>query len=304
MGDRTMTHRERMENRAERLREWAEKREVKAGAQLNSFPEIRHDIAFNTQPGRIPFRERMNAADDRARESLGKASSMEARADGIERALKGSIYSDDADAVEQLKARIIALEAEREKIKTENAAYRKAHGAELKANTNMWERDQSMPHPAYELRNLSGNIKRNRDRLAQIEREKVSGPPLRQILVRYSGECAECGEKIEKGAVAWYRKPELFCENCKPAAVPVAESAPAVDRTAEEVESELKALWTANGVPEERQAELLADVAAKASPGAQVGPFVIPSDPLVFSAEEIEAAAARQGNAVVVVGGK
>lgn len=69
--------------KAERLEGWAEKREEKASAQLNSYPEIRHDWAFITQPGRIPLRERMNRADDRACESLSVAHRLRSRAAGI-----------------------------------------------------------------------------------------------------------------------------------------------------------------------------------------------------------------------------
>jgi hypothetical protein len=71
---------ERAERKANRLEEWAGKREAKAGAQLNSHSEIRHDWAFITQPGHIPFRARMIAADDRAFESLRKAASMRGKA--------------------------------------------------------------------------------------------------------------------------------------------------------------------------------------------------------------------------------
>ena len=39
--------------------------------------------------------------------------------------------------------------------------------------------------------------------------------------------------------------------------------------------AELKAFWAAQGVPIERQAELLAQIGAKAQPGAQVGPFIV-----------------------------
>jgi hypothetical protein len=265
----------------------------------------------------------MIAADDRAHESLEKAASMESRADGIEAALDRSIYSDDADVVEQLRGRIEALEARREKIKADNAAYKAAHGSELAAISSLYERDQAMPHPGWELRNLSGNIKRNKDRLAQIEREKVNGPPLRQILVKWAGVCSECGEKIEKGSVAFYRKPDLFCEGCRPgkppevvavrpcgyqvtpdtcskpnvegpqaidcanctletgqalaarAAAVTVESAPVVSAPAPDPEASLRALWTARGVSEERQAELIADVTAKAQPGASVGPWTL-----------------------------
>lgn len=71
------------DHRADQYDEWASKREVKAEAQLNSYPEIRHDIAFITQPGRIPFRDRMNKADNRAFESLQKAESMRNKADNL-----------------------------------------------------------------------------------------------------------------------------------------------------------------------------------------------------------------------------
>ena len=36
---------------------------------------------------------------------------------------------------------------------------------------------------------------------------------------------------------------------------------------------DLRDLWTAEGVPTSRQDELIAQIAAKAAPGAQIGPF-------------------------------
>lgn len=69
--------------KADKYDDWAAKRRDKASAQLNSYPEIRHDIAFCTQPGRIPFRDRMNKADGRAFESLQVAEKMEAKADSL-----------------------------------------------------------------------------------------------------------------------------------------------------------------------------------------------------------------------------
>ena len=71
------------DRKADRLDEWAEKRRERATAQLNSHPEVRHDWAFITQPGHIPFRARMNAADGRAYESLKVAGGMEARAESL-----------------------------------------------------------------------------------------------------------------------------------------------------------------------------------------------------------------------------
>lgn len=164
-----MTYRERREARAERLRGWAEKREERAAAVFESNRPFTSDYAFNTQPGHIPLRARIIAQEDRAFESLRKAESMASRADGIEAQLEHAIYSDDEDAVERLRERVTELEAKRDKIKTANAAYRKAHRAELAAMT-AYERNQAMPFPAYVLQNLTGNIARNRKRLAHLER--------------------------------------------------------------------------------------------------------------------------------------
>ena len=126
------------------------------------------DYAFNTQPGHIPFRAKLIAREDRAYESTVKAASMRSRADGIEGQLATSIYDDDPDAVEQLRARIARLEAERDAAKAVNAAYRKEHKAELAA-MGKWERDQAMPYPSYHFQNLSGNLSRQRARLARLE---------------------------------------------------------------------------------------------------------------------------------------
>lgn len=41
-------------------------------------------------------------------------------------------------------------------------------------------------------------------------------------------------------------------------------------------EKELRASWTADGVPQARQDQMIADITAKAQPGAMVGPFRIP----------------------------
>jgi hypothetical protein len=183
-----MTYRDRREAKADRLRGWAEKRETRAAADLNSYPEMRHDWAFITQPGRIPARTRMQAADDRAYASLQKAQSMASRADGIESQLAGAIYSDDPDAIERLRERIAKLEAERDQCKADNAAFRKAHRAEL-ATMTAYQRDQVMPHRGYVVTNLTGNISKQRERLVGLEtkaeRERIAA------LVA-SGEMVRC----------------------------------------------------------------------------------------------------------------
>jgi hypothetical protein len=66
--------------------------------------------------------------------------------------------------------RITRLETERDAAKAANAAYRKEHRAEL-AKMSPYERDQAMPYPGYHFQNLSGNLSRQRARLARLERE-------------------------------------------------------------------------------------------------------------------------------------
>jgi hypothetical protein len=177
------TYRERRLAKAERLRGWAAKREATATAALESHPEMRHDWAFITQPGHIPARARMIAADGRAFESLRKAENMAARADGIEAAADGAIYSDDPDAIEALEARIAGLEAERDRIKAYNASCRKgARDVSLLDEKQQKDLASVAKHAPYQLRdngaapaywasNLSGNIGRQRKRLAQLRAE-------------------------------------------------------------------------------------------------------------------------------------
>jgi hypothetical protein len=164
-----MTYRERREARADRLNGWAETREQRAAAVFKAGEPYTSDNAFNTQPGHIPFRARLIAREDRAYESQNKAARMRSRADGIEDQLATSIYEDDPDAVEQLRKRITRLEAERDEAKARNTAYRQTHKAELKAMTP-YQRDQAMPYPGYHFTNLSGNLSRQRARLARLER--------------------------------------------------------------------------------------------------------------------------------------
>lgn len=170
-----MTYRERREAKAERLREWAAKRETNAAAVFEHNRPFTSDYAFNTQPGHIPLRARIIAQEERAHESLEKARSMESRANGIESQLSGSIYSDDPDAIERLEERIASLEAKRERYKAHNKAMRKPRACDHPANCDcrsMFPRDCSCknhPLPGYVLQNLGGDIKRNRDRLAQLK---------------------------------------------------------------------------------------------------------------------------------------
>lgn len=179
-----MTYRDRRLDRAERLREWASKREVKGAAQLKEADAKASLIPFG-QPTMTDhhsykrdtnYRAGIRSGFSRGVENLDKASDMRARAANITEAADNAIYSDDPDAVQRLAERIASLEAKREQYKAENAAYRNAH-PEIRTMTP-WEKDQVLPRPSYSAKNLSADINRNKKRLALLqakaERESAS----------------------------------------------------------------------------------------------------------------------------------
>jgi hypothetical protein len=173
-----MTYRERREAKAERLREWAAKREGKASDLRKRNEPFRGDIAFASQPGHLPERDRANRRDRAAWEHSKMAGSMRSRADGIESQLDTSIYSDDPDAIERLREKVERLEAERDRVKRFNATARKgspdysildeAQKRDLLSSVQIGF-DRNGAFPAYVTSNLSGNIKRARDRLQGLE---------------------------------------------------------------------------------------------------------------------------------------
>jgi len=130
------------------------------------------------------------ATEDRAFASLLKADSMNGRADEIERQADKAIYSDDPDACERLEAKIANLEAQRTRIKIMNKAIRKHGLARLLAADPPLELTQAERRelvqvaelcpqhhvgtkgfPSYVLSNLSGNLTRQRQRLAQLTKQ-------------------------------------------------------------------------------------------------------------------------------------
>jgi DNA repair exonuclease SbcCD ATPase subunit len=218
-----MTYRERREQRVEKLREWADKREAKATAEYDASHAATAMIPFG-QPilvGHHSEKRHRNAIarSDRAMrasfENASKAAEMQSKAANIEAAADDAIYSDDPDAIERLTEKIAGLEAERDRRKAINAQFRKDHKTELKAMT-AYERHQAMPYPTYSLANISGNLRRNRARLAQLKRTAEIGPLDRMITARFDSTCADCGAALTKGQTIRYnRQAGARCLNCE-----------------------------------------------------------------------------------------
>lgn len=192
-----MTYRERRERRAEQRREWADGREAKAN--------VAHQASHNATAG-IPFGQpilvghhserRHRNAIERSQRQASKAiehSDMARRhrqaADTIEAQLDRSIYDDDRDAIEQLRARIEAREAKRERIKQYNRNRRKGSHElaplneqeqkelETTARVSPYQLSKKGEAPRYWLTNLGGNINRDKKRLAQLERKTGEDAP-------------------------------------------------------------------------------------------------------------------------------
>lgn len=184
----TRTYRERREARAERLRQWAAKRETRAEQAAASVDTLTSLIPLG-QPILRGHHSQRRAERDRDRivngtrrvvEHSNKAREFTSRAANIEAAAEHAIYSDDADAITRLTERIAGLERERDTIKTYNAACRKGTAdpamlpaklaRELASSIRVWG-DAQCPggrFPSYTLRNLSGNISRQKRRLAAL----------------------------------------------------------------------------------------------------------------------------------------
>jgi len=200
-----MRTRERRERRAERLREWSDKRK---GKQAGLYKKA-HDAIAGIPPGQPILvghhserhhrrdLQRHDSAMRSAIENEKLASSMASRAANLELELDRAIYDDDPDAIERLRERVELLEARRARIKAINALIRKcgvmvlAEGEHqtttgqplidppitaaeradllLQARVTPYHDVEHKGYPAYTLQNLNGNLGKTRKRLAYLE---------------------------------------------------------------------------------------------------------------------------------------
>jgi len=186
-----------MENRVERRKQWAESRQAKARASFAGAEEAVEGIPYG-QPILIGHhsegrhRAALRRQDSRMRagcESLDMAKHHASKAEGIQTQLDRSIYSDDTNATEALRARIAEREAEHGRLRAYNASCKKAvkEGRKL-GNSDLLDESQKAdilnlarvcPYqmrpgggfPGYALSNLRANINRDKNRLESIERK-------------------------------------------------------------------------------------------------------------------------------------
>ncbi len=187
-----MTRRERMEQRATKREEWAQKREASARAAFDTAHTMGEAIPFG-QPILVGhhsekrdrnYRARIGAKITRGVTDTRMAEHHAKKAQGIARQLDHSVFSDDADAIERLRDRIAVREAERDRIKAFNASCRKGSPDE----SILTERERAdiattrrvVPYqlstgggfPRYVLTNIGAAIRKDKERIADIERRQ------------------------------------------------------------------------------------------------------------------------------------
>lgn len=197
--------------KADRYREWADKADARGAAAQRGAHAIADGIPLG-QPILVGHHsekrhrrdlDRIDSGYRRAGEESDKAARHEARADHIEN--DTAIHGADPEAVTKLREKIADLEAERDRIKAYNASARKGQPdgdllderqrAQLISAATYSYTSKGGGFPAYHLSNMGGNIRRYKQRLAQLSEKRA----YRTIEARYGGECPECVEEYDVG---------------------------------------------------------------------------------------------------------
>jgi len=186
-----MTRRERKEARIARRLEWAAGRDQKAEQGFDRARRIADGIPLG-QPILVGHHserrhrrdlERIDSGMRQVVESAKMAEQHRSTAAEIGRQLDRSVFSDDADALEALEARIAEHEATRARMKEVNRLYKKGDAAGLEAlGLNLEALRAKLaeagpywgkaPHLPYELSNLGGRIAADRKRLELIRAQQ------------------------------------------------------------------------------------------------------------------------------------
>ena len=187
-----MSRRERMEQRLTQREEWAQKREVSARAAFDTAHAMGEAIPFG-QPVIVGhhsekrdrnYRARIDAKITRGVTDARMAERHSNKAHGIARQLDSQVFSDDADAIERLRERITDREAARDRTKAFNASCRKGSPDESiltkRERADIATTRRVAPYqlsagggfPRYVLSNLGAAIRKDKERIADIERRE------------------------------------------------------------------------------------------------------------------------------------
>ena len=182
-----MTTREKLERKLERRNEWAEKAQARSEAEFAAAHSITEHIPLgqpilvghHSEAGHRRDISRMESHMDKGCAEYRKAEYHESKARGLEAQLNRTIFSDDEDAVERLEAKIAEKEALQSKYRNGNKIIRGKLTADEKVaelvklgfgENNARERvERNLPIPSYAMTNNNGEIRRLKQRVAEIK---------------------------------------------------------------------------------------------------------------------------------------
>lgn len=215
-------YQERKEARIDRL----EQRAASARSVSDSAYKASHDIL-----GMIPMGQpilvghhsegRHRRDLDRANRNMRKSYEASKKADyyasrAASAASNTAIRSDDPDAVEKLEAKLSAMQAAQERDKSLNAYYRKhktlrgfedisdEEAAKLDAQLSSMREAIRRPFPAWVLSNRNGEMKRIKDRLAQLR--KVD--EMEHTEIEFDGGTIITNEDVNRVQILFDEKPD------------------------------------------------------------------------------------------------
>lgn len=220
-------YQERKEARIDRM----EERAARAQAESTAASHAAHEIMRLIPPGQPILvghhserhhRRDLDKIDRNMRKSIEaeeKAAYYSSRAANA--ASNHAISSDDPDAVEKLEAKLAKLQAQQERDKAMNAWYRKRKTMNgfpdmdderaAKIDAALAEQDASpyssgkhSPVPAYVLSNRNGEIKRIKDRLAQLR--KVD--EMEHTEIEFDGGMIITNEDVNRVQILFDEKPD------------------------------------------------------------------------------------------------
>jgi hypothetical protein len=190
-----MTRRERLERKIEKREEWAEKARARSDSAASRVAGITAMIPLG-QPILVGHHSERHARKDvdrihngmrKAVDEQKKAEHHEAKAEGLAAQLASTIFSDDENAIEALRAKIASIETECEQAKKTNAAWKRwrksGDTTELIALGFSEEKipeyekviarspyNGDRPFPDYYSTNRRAEIRRCKARIVEIER--------------------------------------------------------------------------------------------------------------------------------------
>ncbi len=220
-----MTTRERLERKLEKREQWAESARNTASHEFDKSHSITENIPLghpilvghHSESAHRALIDKSLKAMERGVEATNRAEHHEQKARGLERQLNNTIFSDDVDAIEKLEAKIKNLEELQEQMKEANKILRdkKTDNDQKAEKLKALGLSEKCIHevlnppsyawwgkciPSFELSNNSAEIRRLKERLAEIKRRNEQ---------QAKAEAAVNGVLVEDEI--WNGKPTEYC---------------------------------------------------------------------------------------------